>query len=177
MTRPSDKSEVRIDRATAHDLDAIYEIEQASFTAPWSRKTLEVELVDNPFGHVYVARDADGRVPLGYICFWVVFDELRMMNLAVARAVRRRGIAGALLRHALAVGQAEGARRALLEVRASNMAALTLYAQAGFRRTGRRVKYYTNPVEDAVLMELERIDQVQRPEVESSHDSNVEYQP
>ncbi|HKN88541.1 MAG TPA: ribosomal protein S18-alanine N-acetyltransferase, partial [Nitrospiraceae bacterium] len=92
---------------------------------------------------------------VGYVCFWVVFEELRMMNLAVAPRVRRRGIGRWLLQQALAMGREEGARRALLEVRVSNQPAVALYQYAGFSRSGIRTKYYTNPVEDAVLMELE----------------------
>jgi [ribosomal protein S18]-alanine N-acetyltransferase len=148
-----------IERATTQDLDRILWIEQASFTVPWTRKMFEVELNQNPFGHVYVARQAEGREQtggfLGYVCFWVVFEEFRLMTLAVEPSVRRQGFGRALLRHAMALGRAQGATRALLEVRASNAAALRLYAQEGFQRGAVRMRYYTNPVEDAVLMELE----------------------
>jgi|SRR5579884_1717022 len=177
MSDLSDKSRIFIDGATIDDLDAIHAIEEASFTAPWSRKALEVELTNNPFARVYVARDDRAMTPVGYVCFWLVFEELRMMNLAVLPSERRRRIGSALLWHALTIGRTEGARRALLEVRASNGPALALYERAGFRRTGLRNKYYANPVEDAVLMELDRIDCVRRPEGESSDESNVECQP
>jgi len=122
----------------------------------------EVELTDNPFARFLTAHieNAD-QVPtgsrglVGYVCFWVVFEELRMMNLAVAPHVRRRGIGRWLLQQALTMGREEGARRALLEVRVSNHPAVALYEYAGFSRSGVRSKYYTNPIEDAVLMELE----------------------
>lgn len=122
----------------------------------------EVELTDNPFARFLTAHIANaGRKPevsrelVGYVCFWVVFEELRMMNLAVAPHVRHHGIGRWLLQQAVRIGLEQGARRALLEVRASNNPALALYEQAGFSRSGVRTKYYTNPVEDAVLMELE----------------------
>jgi ribosomal-protein-alanine N-acetyltransferase len=146
-----------MERATAQDLDRILRIEQASFTVPWTRKMFEVELNQNPFGHVYVARPAGGDNQgsgfVGYVCFWVVFEEFRLMTLAVEPSTRRRGFGRALLRHAMALGRAQGATRALLEVRASNAAALRLYEQEGFHRGAVRARYYTNPEEDAVLME------------------------
>jgi [ribosomal protein S18]-alanine N-acetyltransferase len=76
------------------------------------------------------------------------------MNLAVTSSARRQGIGRDLLRHALRLGLKQGACRALLEVRASNAPALALYEGAGFTRKAVRMKYYTNPVEDAVLMEM-----------------------
>lgn len=148
-----------IERATAQDLDRILRIEQESFSVPWTRRMFEVELNQNPFGHMYVARPSGGHEQeggfIGYVCFWVVFEEFRLMTLAVEPSARRRGFGRALLRHAMAQGRAQGATRALLEVRASNAAALRLYAQEGFHQGAVRMRYYTNPVEDAVLMELE----------------------
>lgn len=138
---------------TVEQLDAIMGIEDASFSAPWTRRMFEVELTDNPFSRFLVAMaDASSDV-VGYVCFWIVFEELRMMNLAVAPPLRHRGIGQRLLKKALETGIEQGARRALLEVRASNSPAMMLYERTGFVRTGVRAKYYTDPVEDAVLME------------------------
>lgn len=151
-------SRIFFEPATVQDLDDILRIEQASFSVPWTRKMFEAELSGNPFGHLSVARSggADGtrKELLGYICFWVVFEELRLMNLAVASPARRQGLATALVRHALAVGRERGAGRAVLEVRSSNEAAQRLYERMGFVQVALRTKYYTNPIEDARLMEL-----------------------
>lgn len=118
----------------------------------------EVELNGNPFSCLFAARsiydgDASGDI-VGYVCFWVVFDEVRVMNLAVEPSARRQGIAGELVRSMLTFGRAHGAVRAILEVRASNLAARGLYEQMGFCQTAIRTKYYTNPIEDAILMEM-----------------------
>lgn len=148
---------VLIGSATTLDLERVLEIEQESFSAPWTRKMFKAELGENPFGYLYTARitgEGDIESIVGYICFWVVFEEFRLMNLAVVRSARRQGIGRELLRRALTLGRLQGATRALLEVRASNAAALQLYEQAGFRRTAAREKYYKKPVEDAVLMEM-----------------------
>lgn len=120
----------------------------------------EAELSHNPFGRFLTARfDPDGGARkgdlVGYMCYWLVFDELRLMNLAVEPSMRRRGIASDLVGHMLSVGRESGAVRAVLEVRASNVAALSLYERVGFRQVALRRRYYTDPVEDAVLLGME----------------------
>jgi ribosomal-protein-alanine N-acetyltransferase len=79
------------------------------------------------------------------------------MNLAVIDSMRHRGIASSLVTAALQTGRSHSAHRAVLEVRVSNRAAQRLYEGFGFTRTAVRPKYYTNPDEDAVLMELDPI--------------------
>ncbi len=140
--------------ASVEMLPAILRLEEACFSAPWTRKMMEAELTGNPFAHFLVARDPLGTI-VGYHCFWVVFEELRLMNLAVCESMRRRGIARALVTEALRTGRNQAASRAVLEVRASNHAACSLYRRMGFVQTATRTRYYENPVEDAVLMELE----------------------
>lgn len=76
------------------------------------------------------------------------------MNLAVRESMRRRGVGKALVTEALRLGLEQAATRAVLEVRASNDPACSLYARLGFVQIGRRPRYYTNPIEDAVLMEM-----------------------
>ena len=149
-----------IEQATVESLPDILQIEEACFSAPWTRKMLEAELSGNPFAHFLLAKrvaqgEVDGRSTVGYLCFWVVFEEIRLMNLAVIELMRRQGIARALVTQALEIGFAQGATRAVLEVRASNQAAQDLYQSLGFRSETTRPKYYTNPMEDAVLMELD----------------------
>lgn len=160
-----------IDRVTEQDLDRVLHIEQQSFSAPWTRKMFEAEISGNPFGYLLAARRIpDEGLPgelLGYVCFWVVFDELRLLNLAVDPLVRRQGIATELVRHALASGRSHGAGRACLEVRASNLAARALYERFGFRQHAVRARYYVNPVEDAVLMELDPLERKVEDKVEA----------
>ncbi len=121
---------------------------------------LEAEL-QNPFSRLLTARlMPDGRTGeiVGYLCLWIVFEELRLMNLAVEAGSRRRGIAKALVLHALSLARDRGAERAVLEVRASNDAARRLYEGLGFRQVAVRARYYTDPIEDAVLMQRESVD-------------------
>jgi len=151
-----------IEPATVEALPDILHVEEACFSAPWTRKMLEVELSGNPFAHFLLAKlvppsDVGSISILGYLCFWVVFEEVRLMNLAVIESMRHKGIAKALVIQALEVGLTQGAKCAVLEVRASNHAAHALYRSLGFRDVTTRPMYYTNPIEDALLMELDPI--------------------
>jgi [ribosomal protein S18]-alanine N-acetyltransferase len=151
-----------IGAANLESLSEILAVEEACFSAPWTRKMLEGELSGNPFAHFLVARprreeEASKQAILGYLCYWIVFEEVRLMNLAVIESMRHRGIARSLVSTALQTGVSQSAHRAVLEVRASNRAAQALYQGFGFSQTAVRPKYYTNPVEDAVLMELDPI--------------------
>jgi ribosomal-protein-alanine N-acetyltransferase len=88
---------------------------------------------------------------LGYIVARRAADEVEILNIVVAGASRRRGVGGLLLERALAAARAGGARRAFLEVRESNRAAIGLYQRHYFIGVGRRAMYYANPAEDALL--------------------------
>jgi [ribosomal protein S18]-alanine N-acetyltransferase len=139
------------DPADTAAIDAVVALESESFSNPWPRETLIWELKNSDVTRVHLLRDDGGRVVAFSLC-WLIFDELHINTLAVDRAERRKGLATALLRHVLAEAAAEGAGKATLEVRASNSAALALYARLGFRITAKRPRYYTNPEEDALIL-------------------------
>ena len=158
VTRTSARPVFDIRPFQARDLDDVLAIEQESFSEPWTRSMFEAELQGNPFGRflgAFLSGEVSSPRPLiGYICYWVVFEELRLMNLAVRPDCRRLGIASRLVRRAIEEGIAQGTTRALLEVRASNLVAQKFYQNLGFRQYGCRRSYYTNPNEDAILMQL-----------------------
>ena len=99
-----------------------------------------------------------GKRLAGYIVARIGADELHINNVAVRDDYRRCGIGRLLLDHILTEGRRSGVARAFLELRAGNVAALALYETCGFRVASRRGKYYSEPVEDALVMiiELER---------------------
>jgi [ribosomal protein S18]-alanine N-acetyltransferase len=145
------------------DLEEVVALEQRSFTEPWTRKMFLGELRDNVFATSLAARaenqewsDVSEGVLVGYSMFWVVFEELHLMNLAVRPELRRLGIAKELVRQTLSIAAAKGALTALLEVRASNVAAQELYEGFGFKRRSLRRGYYEHPHEDAVIMMMEK---------------------
>jgi ribosomal-protein-alanine N-acetyltransferase len=133
------------------DLEGVLAVEAESFTNPWTRDMYAWELQNRAVCHVLVARTDTCRVA-GFCAFWLVVDEIHINNVAVRPAFRGQGIGTALLHQALAEGRRLGARRATLEVRASNLGARRLYERLGFYVAGTRRNYYTNPVEDALIL-------------------------
>jgi [ribosomal protein S18]-alanine N-acetyltransferase len=150
----TDAPAVELRPARSSDVDAILEIEQASFPdPPWSRHSFVV-LLDNPRVSFLVA--ASGSQPssevLGYVVTWIVADEGEIANLAVRADRRRTGIGRLLVEAAISAALSGGARSLYLDVRQSNVAARSLYDTRGFVAVGRRVKYYRNPSEDALVL-------------------------
>jgi ribosomal-protein-alanine N-acetyltransferase len=93
----------------------------------------------------------DGRLA-GILIGRRAADEFEILNLAVGREFRRRGVATQLVRAALEFAEAAGARQTYLEVRAFNEGGIEFYTRLGFQKCGRRTNYYRDPVEDAVLL-------------------------
>lgn len=140
--------------ADDRDLDAVLEVEQESFTNPWTREMYAWELQNRSVCHIYVVRTAEHRVA-GFCAFWLVFDEIHINNVALRPALRSQGLGTALMRRVFEEAERLGARRATLEVRASNVGARRLYERLGFYLSGTRRNYYTNPVEDALILWLD----------------------
>ncbi len=133
------------------DLNGVLEVERESFTSPWTREMYAWELQNRAVCHIYVVRTPECRVA-GFCAFWLVFDEIHINNLALRPQYRGQGCGTALMRHILAEAERLGARRATLEVRSGNAGALRLYERLGFYVAGTRRNYYTNPVEDALIL-------------------------
>ena len=138
------------------DLEDVLEIERAAFTNPTSRDMFVWEIEHSDVTRIWVAR-APGQPVVGFCSCWLVFDELHIHTVAVRPAWRRQGIARTLMDGVLDAAAAEGARRATLEVRRSNEAARGLYARLGFVERGVRPRYYTRPVEDALILWLDEL--------------------
>lgn len=102
-------------------------------------------------GWVAIANDE----VFGFLVARRIGSDIEILNFAVQPDFRRSGVGGALLRRALAWGAELNAERALLEVRASNYAALQFYERRGFEVNGRRPRYYMAPIEDALLLTAE----------------------
>lgn len=133
------------------DLEGVLEVEQESFTSPWTREMYSWELQNRAVCHIYLVRTPECQVA-GFCAFWLVFDEIHINNLALRPPYRGLGYGTALMQHVLAEARRLGARRATLEVRSGNAGALRLYERLGFYVAGTRRNYYTNPVEDALIL-------------------------
>ncbi len=135
------------------DLDAICAIENQSFGDPWKREFFEAEFQVDKFNYLRGAKVDTTLV--GYCMFWMFpHDEIQITNIAIHPDHRRQRIATQLINDAIQIGRQQQAQRAVLEVRESNESARAFYHGLGFSQTGRRQRYYEDPVEDALLLEL-----------------------
>ncbi len=142
---------------TIEDLDRVMEIELEAFAHPWSAELFRREL-GHAWSTILIAGEARPaaearRAPvLGFVIYWLVHDELHVLNVAVAPEERRRGVARALLEEMTQRGRLAGAVLATLEVRRSNRPAIALYESLGYRQVGVRPNYYVDEGEDAIIM-------------------------
>jgi ribosomal-protein-alanine N-acetyltransferase len=141
---------VELRRLESRDLDAVEEIERASYPSPWSRSMFAAEL-RKPSSVAIGAYLEDG-VLVGYAFVSRYVDAWHVMNIAVAPDFRRRGIATTLLGRLFEVTAADPRRGYTLEVRVSNADAIRLYEKLGFEARGIRRGYYTDNREDALIM-------------------------
>jgi ribosomal-protein-alanine N-acetyltransferase len=149
---PDDAPGYRIERLDSdEDLDGVLFVESESFTNPWTRDMYAWELQNRAVCHIFVVRTID-RPVVGFCAFWLVVDEIHINNVAILPDLRGRGIGTALMKRVFEEAHRLGARRATLEVRTSNQGARRLYERLGFYVAGARRDYYTNPVEDALIL-------------------------
>jgi ribosomal-protein-alanine N-acetyltransferase len=140
---------------TLDDIPDVMELERDAFQTPWTVQSFTDEL-NRDVSHVLLARDEPGTL-IGFVCFWALMDEAHILNIAVRKGARRKGIGRTLALEALKAAYGLGARAATLEVREKNVAAVRLYSTLGFVKAGLRRGYYENPNDNAVIMWLHDI--------------------
>ena len=139
--------DVQVRRLAYSDLPAVISIERRSFPTPWSLAMFVLEL-SKPSG-ICLAASAGDQL-LGYVVCSRYDQVWHLMNIAVAPEQRGNGVAGRLMRRL--IEESRGELPFTLEVRVSNMAAIAMYEQIGFRSAGRRRSYYHDNGEDALIM-------------------------
>jgi [ribosomal protein S18]-alanine N-acetyltransferase len=149
---------VALRRLDAADLDLVEAIERESYRTPWSRSMFDAELRKPSSLALGAFTEDDALVGYAFVSRYV--DAWHVMNVAVADAFRRRGIASALLGRLFEVTESDSRRGYTLEVRVSNAGAIRLYEQLGFEPRGIRRGYYTDNREDALIMWKDPITQV-----------------
>jgi ribosomal-protein-alanine N-acetyltransferase len=137
--------------ASAGDLDGVMALEEASFNNPTTREWYEGELKRPDVCFIYVLR-IPGYPVAGFCAFWKVAEQVHINNLAILPELRGRGLGTQLLEAIIAEAEHLGAEMLTLEVRQSNQPARRLYERARFFEDGLRKNYYTNPVEDALIL-------------------------
>ena len=148
-------SDVAIDALRLSDLDEVARIETASFPAPWTTSAYRTELTENPLAR-YVAARVAGRL-VGFAGIWLMVDEAHVSTIAVDPSWRTSGIGTRLMLALLDAAREGGAACATLDVRASNLGPQHLYARLGFKEVGRRIRYYEDNGEDALVMTTGRL--------------------
>ena len=140
---------IDIRRLGLGDLTAIDGIEQRAYRTPWSRSMFASELSKS----TSICLGAfEGDRLIGYVVNSRYVDAWHVMNVAVDPDHQRRGIATRLLEHLFELTRDEDRRGYTLEVRVSNLDAISLYEKLGFERNGVRRGYYTDNREDALIM-------------------------
>lgn len=134
---------------TSGHLDDVYIIETECFSHPWSKQSLEEEL-NNETSLFLVAKEENEVI--GYIGMSIVIDEGYIFNVAVRESYRNKGVATALINELVTYGKKNNFSFITLEVRESNLPAISLYSKFGFIKAGERKNYYSNPKENAILM-------------------------
>lgn len=153
---PAQKPGLPIRQGSSVDLEDIYNLNTSSFPEAWSRRGL-ADALDMGLDF-QTLRNRDERL-VAYYLGQDVADEVHILQLAVVKPFRCHGIGGQIIRQILSGKSCAGMRKALLEVRASNLPARHMYAKLGFSITGRRKGYYRagsdRQREDALLMARE----------------------
>lgn len=140
---------MNIVRMTELHLSDIYELEQLSFTIPWSLDSFKNEL--NNTDAVYFCA-VENEKAIGYAGMWCVWDEGQITNIAVHPKHRKCGAGGKLINALIDDAISKKIERLFLEVRVSNASAISLYFKFGFEECGIRKKYYADNLEDALVL-------------------------
>lgn len=140
--------------AAVDDLEIVLAIERvAQPVGAWTRESFVAEF-EKPYSRFLVLTDDETDSKLvGYLVYWVLFEEASLQTIAVDLPSRGLGFAQAMLRHLVADAVRQGAKRVNLEVRKSNAPALHLYQKAGFTVSQVRKNFYSDG-EDAYQMTL-----------------------
>lgn len=135
--------------ATIEDIEKLGELEEKTFKNPWTKEQFGYEIEENEFSTTLVVYDEDTLV--GYITYWVLFDQGEINKVCINEDYRRQGIASILMEKAITDFQKHDCFMLSLEVRASNINAQKLYEKFGFKTVLTKKAYYSDG-EDAFYM-------------------------
>lgn len=132
------------------DLDDVMEVEQKSFSIPWTREAFYNEIENNSFAS-YLVVEHEERV-IGYCGVWIIVDQAHITNVAILPEMRGNGLGHLMMKSMITLAIEMGAATMTLEVRVSNEPAQRLYRKLGFQNGGIRKNYYSDNQEDALVM-------------------------
>ena len=143
-------SQVSFRKMTVADIDSVHKIESLSFSLPWTKEAFYHEMVSNDYAYYVLAETEKGIV--GFCGMWLVLDECHVTNIAILPEERGKKLGEQLMKEAIKIAKAQGAKVMTLEARVSNHAAQNLYRKLGFQNGGIRKRYYSDNHEDAIVM-------------------------
>ena len=149
---------VRIRKVRKNDIDRIVDIERSwHHLSHWSIDSYYRLLNDDNFTSSFVAEidDDSGTCIVGFVIFHLAADVSEIYNIAVESGYARSGIGRQLMKAAIEESIRRKAGKVVLEVRKSNNPAISFYLGFDFKIVGERKSYYSNPIEDAYVMEHE----------------------
>lgn len=135
---------------TMDDLDQVMVLENKCFSVPWQAEAFQNEIQKNMLAH-YTVLEEDGQI-IGYGGVWYIMDEGHITNIAIHPDFRKRGLGKRLVGEMMLQAAKKQIRQMTLEVRVSNIAAISLYESMGFESAGVRPNYYSDNHEDALIM-------------------------
>lgn len=141
-----------IRRMTPEDVPDVAGIENECFSMPWSEKSF-LDSIGREDTIFLVGVDDAGNI-VGYIGMYISFEEGEITNVAVSPLYREKGYGRQLVEAAKREAQSANADNVILEVRKSNVPAISLYKRNGFEEIGIRKNFYERPVEDAIIMKV-----------------------
>jgi ribosomal-protein-alanine N-acetyltransferase len=145
-----------LSRLTESDISALEKVEEDTHLAFWGHENYRRFLQEFPdyFGYKSVVADElNQEMMAGFYLARSLFEDLELLKVGVIPRYQRLGIGTQLMNSALAEGVNRGCLRCFLEVRKSNFSAIQFYHKHLFKIAGTRLNYYSNPVEDAWIME------------------------
>ena len=164
MSEKSLKDKIVFRYATKDDINRIALLELEIFSDPWTKEMIRADIEAKISRYIIADMIKDGALEseepgsskkiletVGYLGYWLVFDECSINNVGVVPGMQGAGLGSILMEKMLEETEALGARVWVLEVRAGNERAISLYKKYGFSSVGLRKKYYENG-EDAIVM-------------------------
>ena len=142
---------IQILELTLEDIDAILPLENELYHKPWLKKDYEYELKDNPFAYYLKMIDKDSNEIMGYIGFWIKFEQAEITKVSIAKKYQGYKLSKLLMADAERRMRLAECENSTLEVRVSNTVAINLYKSFGYEIVTTRKRYYENG-EDAYLM-------------------------
>jgi len=141
---------IKYEEAKKEHVIMMHNIEEESFITPWSLKSMQEDIVNNDLATYFVA--IVNNEVIGYMGIWHIVDQAHITTLAIKKEYRRQHIGENLIKIVFEKLRTLAINEVTLEVRENNFKAINLYKKLGFYEEGKRINYYSDTNEDAIIM-------------------------